>query len=443
MAHTKRKRSISSSSSISTNDAHESTEGTDTRQPGEDSEAAIINRNIIRIFEAALQADIEVDLKNLIPGDYQERLAKAKADTIAHSKPSVNQETVIREHKDKDFDSKATDDEAASMDTPEWYGRFHATDYIDDYRPELTPDLPLTVLFPFSEQVQILLSKQKQKLRYSDDRNSPAEIADTIIEMLWDSDMLYCRVGIMVLQCSKELVAKVKDCDTTEYTSCEYLTRNAPDIPVPRMHGCIRLGNRLIMFMSYIPSASLDKVWPKLSHDNKKSICDRLNQILERLRTLRQPDGLLIGGVAGEAAWEVRCDKQTRKCSKVISTSLQFHKYSTALDDWDLAKSPYMELLHSIVPPPEPGSVFTHGDLQPGNIRVDKDENSDYFITGIIDWEFSGFYPEHQESVSMTRYLRLGSDDDWCLYLPEVVAPHRDRIRFLFDQLMDRWILGW
>jgi hypothetical protein len=114
--------------------------------------------------------------------------------------------------------------------------------------------------------------------------------------------MLYSHVGIMVFRCSRELVAKIKDSDTTRYTSCEYLTRNAPEILVPWMHGCIRLGNRIIGFMSYIPSASLDKIWPKPSHENKKSIRDKLNEILERLRTLRQPDGLPFGGVTVEAA---------------------------------------------------------------------------------------------------------------------------------------------
>jgi hypothetical protein len=184
MIHTKRKRSISSSSSLSTNDAHGSAEGTDMRQTNEDSETATINRNQIRIFEAALQADIEVDLKDLIPGDYQERQAKANADATAHFKPSVNQETVIREQEDNDFDSKASDVEAASTNTPEWYGRRHSTIYADDYRPELHPDIPITMLSHFSEQVLILLSKQKQKPWYSDDRNSPAQLADTIIEML-------------------------------------------------------------------------------------------------------------------------------------------------------------------------------------------------------------------------------------------------------------------
>lgn len=300
-----------------------------------------------------MQADIEVDLKDLIPGDYQERLAKVQVDATARSQSCINQETVIKEHKDNESHSKISDDEAASTDTPPWYGRPRPTTYGDDYRPKLTPDLPFTVLFPVSEQVQILLSKQEQKLRYSDDSNSPVEVADTIIEFLWDSEMLYCHIGIMVLRCSKEIVAKVKDSDTTEYTSCEYLTRSAPEIPVPRMHGCVRLGDRLIMFMSYIPSVSLDRVWLRLSHENKTSISERLNEVLERLWTLRQPDGLPTGSIAGEAAWETRCNTEIGKRKKPITTSLGFHRFSTALADWDLAKSPFMVLLHSMVPPPE------------------------------------------------------------------------------------------
>ncbi len=184
------------------------------------------------------------------------------------------------------------------------------------------------------------------------------------------------------------------------------------------MHGCIRLGNQLIMFMSYIPSLSLGNVWSKLLHENKNSIPDRLNEILERLRTLRQPDGLPIGGVAGEAAWEIRCNNEVRKFSKPISTLLGFQRYFAALADWDLAKWPYMQLLHSVVPPPEPGSVFTHGELRPGNIMVDEDENGRYFVTRIIDWEFSGFYPEYQERFSMTRYVRFGLHDDFLSLSP-------------------------
>lgn len=62
-----------------------------------------------------------------MPGDYQERQANANADATAHFKPPINQETVIREQEDNDFDSKASGDEAASTNTPEWYVRRHST----------------------------------------------------------------------------------------------------------------------------------------------------------------------------------------------------------------------------------------------------------------------------------------------------------------------------
>ncbi|RKP35941.1 kinase-like domain-containing protein, partial [Dimargaris cristalligena] len=37
---------------------------------------------------------------------------------------------------------------------------------------------------------------------------------------------------------------------------------------------------------------------------------------------------------------------------------------------------------------------LTHGELLPSNIMVDPDTCQ---ITGILDWEFSGFYPEYWE----------------------------------------------
>lgn len=78
---------------------------------------------------------------------------------------------MIREHEDSDFDLKAINEGAASSNTPEWYDRGHTTTYPYDLRPELNPALSIVVIFPFSEQMQIMLSKQKQKLQYSDDRN--------------------------------------------------------------------------------------------------------------------------------------------------------------------------------------------------------------------------------------------------------------------------------
>jgi hypothetical protein len=52
---------------------------------------------------------------------------------------------------------------------------------------------------------------------------------------------------------------------------------------------------------------------------------------------------------------------------------------------------------------PPSSSVLTHCDLVPRNILVDGDR-----ITGIIDWEFSGWYPEYWE-YAFVRHKEWGS----------------------------------
>lgn len=50
--------------------------------------------------------------------------------------------------------------------------------------------------------------------------------------------------------------------------------------------------------------------------------------------------------------------------------------------------------------------VFTHGDVRTDNIMVKKDPDSDgYVVTGLIDWEDSGFYPAYHECTVLTRTL--------------------------------------
>ena len=48
--------------------------------------------------------------------------------------------------------------------------------------------------------------------------------------------------------------------------------------------------------------------------------------------------------------------------------------------------------------------VFTHGDLGPDNIAVETRDN-EWVVTGLIDWKYSGFYPEYCEAVRCTNCL--------------------------------------
>lgn len=61
--------------------------------------------------------------------------------------------------------------------------------------------------------------------------------------------------------------------------------------------------------------------------------------------------------------------------------------------------------------------VFTHGDLCQRNIMVN--EKGD--VTGIVDWEFSGWYPEYWEFAKALRGWQW--QNDWSDYLSWILEP--------------------
>ena len=85
--------------------------------------------------------------------------------------------------------------------------------------------------------------------------------------------------------------------------------------------------------------------------------------------------------------------------------------------------------------------VFTHGDVHPTNIMVERDNEGKYHISGIIDWERSGFYPEDFECTKITNNLSSLETDDWYLYLPECIAPSRHPARWLADLTWDHYVV--
>jgi hypothetical protein len=71
----------------------------------------------------------------------------------------------------------------------------------------------------------------------------------------------------------------------------------------------------------------------------------------------------------------------------------------------------YTWFLKSFIPSdddtPEPKCVFTHSDFRPANIRV-VEEAGRLVVSGIIDWEFSGFYPDYWECLKSPTQCRHG-----------------------------------
>lgn len=107
----------------------------------------------------------------------------------------------------------------------------------------------------------------------------------------------------------------------------------------------------------------------------------------------------------------------------------------------------YAAFLRSLLPPPDPKepAVFTHGDLFPGNIMLDVDPRipGGYRVSGIIDWEQSGFYPPWLEASKILYTFNENMSGknpmpDWWEYVPVCVTPASYAAEWAVGRLWDK-----
>ncbi|KAI4688456.1 hypothetical protein J4E81_008053 [Alternaria sp. BMP 2799] len=284
----------------------------------------------------------------------------------------------------------------------------------------------MVLLFPFSESLRGLIESDHDE----------SSLAHSIRKLVEQSEVIWTPpLGkhSIVLKCSPGIALKMimKMDDLTEYTTLQYLEKHKPAIPAPRPLGLARLGDCFLVFMTLMPGTTLEAVWPKLDDSLKRSVQAQLNDIFIEVRSLTRPDDMPLGGVAGEGCQDAR--RNVRRTTDPIWTTEDF-------DDWQFSNphygSPiYIKFLRSLCPPLSQKHVLSHNDLRPANIIV-KLEEGQCRVTGIIDWEYAGFYPEYYESTKVTNCLATNEDSDWYLFIPECVSPLRNAQKWLLDA---RW----
>lgn len=417
--------------------------------------AAQFNRDLMLKFQNVLQENPAADLMSLIPTSYRQAHEKAQYRELSHA-GLINHSTInelrrkLRMQPEIDLLSAfppnylsririATD--ASSPKPPA--GKKDTQEQVQgppEFRKRLETADTAKIVFPLSEEAKSLLARYPGIPNASD--NPEYFLASSLKSLIWNSPKIWENASRgVVVRGNDDVVIKVitkDDEDYTEYTSMQYLSEHLPELPAPRGHGMIQLGVYRVIFMTYIPGMTLTEAWPKLAHDEKVSIQCQLDKIFRMLRTLRQSDGNALGGVGGEGVKEYRLSIYPQKT--VITTAREFS--SLQFSKPHHGSRSYIAFLCSFLADENAalcGSVFTHGDFKKTNIMVTRDQEDGraWTVTGIIDWEDSGFYPEYYESTTLTGNLSLVSEDDWYLYLPESISPLKYPVRWLVDRLWD------
>ncbi|KAF2804715.1 uncharacterized protein BDZ99DRAFT_467396 [Mytilinidion resinicola] len=150
------------------------------------------------------------------------------------------------------------------------------------------------------------------------------------------------------------------------------------DVPVPKVlysHYSKLDGD---LFISLSPGLTLKDLWDTLNKKTKERLYHDIWSLIRKIRQILKPP--------------------------------EFNNFFLCLADGSCSQNVYIKDLES---PPRPlinnaaSSVFTHGDIALQNIIVDY---YTYKITGLINWEFAGWYPDYWEYLRIHKPI---NDKNW------------------------------
>lgn len=193
--------------------------------------------------------------------------------------------------------------------------------------------------------------------------------------------------------------------------------------------GRMTIGTWSYTFTSFIPGTSLDRIWGHLTADMKCDMRDQLDHILTELRQLPGPCRPEYLGAGAPPVCKGGYRFEKRSAAPIVSET-QFNDFLLEDTLLEPARASYF---HASLPSSH-RIVMTHGDLCPSNILVEDGEDG-LRIAGIVDWDTGGAYPEYWEYVNALK-SSIYSEDDWCLYLPEVA------IGRYFDEYARHCVIG-
>lgn len=167
----------------------------------------------------------------------------------------------------------------------------------------------------------------------------------------------------------------------------------ATTVPVPQPCKHYKSAEFEHLVMERVPGTTLETAWPTLSTAERESIADQVVAFISELRNLQSPviQAALLNRKPFQPGLKNAIDLN-RERLKASASNLRIAAYirdkSAALDGQT--------------------NVFTHGDLDWSNIMI-----ADKQVSGIIDWELSGYFPPYWEWIQVKRFAGRLPNETW------------------------------
>ena len=169
--------------------------------------------------------------------------------------------------------------------------------------------------------------------------------------------------------------------------------------------------------MNFIPGFTLKSMWDKFDERTKEQICHEIWSMIAQWRQIRPVFCTHQCLADGSAATTDLLLKDLEDPPRPLDTdeAVRLRIYERYLDSHGTR---YADTLLDMLPRSR-ASIFTHADVAPRNILVDKDGH----ITGIIDWERAGWYPDYWEYANI---MKPSSDADWQKWMDQTAPQQWD-----------------
>ena len=180
-------------------------------------------------------------------------------------------------------------------------------------------------------------------------------------------------------------------------------------VPVPEVLVTCFDGDEGNIHMTTVPGTCLERKWDMLDVESKKSLCLQLWDLISKWREIPRPpkiDGIFQCAADGSPSRDPLLEDLNSPPRPLMSDSeLRARIYERYLNFRGLH---YEHKLPNMLPRSN-RSVFTHGDVSSRNIMVN-DQNT---VTGILDWEYAGWYPDYWEYAQIMKPAFHGDFQDW------------------------------